>query len=496
MARGRPRPPRRFHLGRAALSAIEPRHGGWGDAERKAAGEVLRRVADAGVETVRVVFADQHGITRGKTIMAADMRAAFEKGVTATTTLLLKDTSHRTVFPVWQSDSGFGPGELTGAADFLMVPDPTTFRILPWSPKSGWMLSDICFADGRPIPFSSRHILKDAIERLNAKGWQLITGLEVEFLVYRIENPRLAHADSGMPHLPPETGLIAHGYQYLTEDRYDRLEEVMERIRLGALALGLPVRSMEAEFGPSQFEFTFHPAAGHAHADNMVLFRNAVKQICRREGLHATFMCRPKVDNAMANGWHLHQSLVELKSGRNLFVPEPGEPLSALGRQWVAGLLQRATESCLLTTPTINGYKRYQPYQLAPDRIQWGRDNRGAMIRALAVPGDPASRIENRVGESAANPYLYLASQALSGLDGIERGLEAPPPVDAPYDSQAPRLPTSLIEALDAFRRSAFYRTALGDQVVNYLAHIKQAEWNRYLSTVSEWEQREYFSLF
>ena len=162
----------------------------------------------------------------------------------------------------------------------------------------------------------------------------------------------------------------------------------------------------------------------------------------------------------------------------------------------IAGLLAHAEESCLLTTPTVNGYKRYQPFQLAPDRIQWGRDNKGAMIRGLTSPGDRASRVENRVAEPTANPYLFFASQILSGLDGIERGLKAPAPVEDPYSSGAKALPKNLAAAIEHFATSDFYKQNLGADFVQYLTHIKRAEWDRYLSTVSEWEQREYFSLY
>jgi glutamine synthetase len=133
---------------------------------------------------------------------------------------------------------------------------------------------------------------------------------------------------------------------------------------------------------------------------------------------------------------------------------------------------------------------------MAPDRVQWGKDNKGAMIRGLMAPGDHASRIENRVAEPAANPYLFFASQIYSGLDGLVQGLEAPPPVENPYASKAKALPRSLFAAIELFENSDFYRQKLGGEFVAYLSHIKRAEWDRYLMTVSEWEQREYFSLF
>ncbi|MEP6149441.1 MAG: hypothetical protein ABJ201_18645, partial [Nisaea sp.] len=291
---------------------------------------VLARVAEERLEVVRISFADQHGILRGKTVMAADLESAFRSGIAMTSTLLLKDTSHRTVFPVWQEDAGFGAGRMTGAADVLMYPDPATFKVLPWSPHSGWMQADLMDADGVPLEVCSRGILRRAVERLNAQGYDLITGLEVEFHVLKVVDPKLGHEDTGQPEAVPKTELLSHGYQYLTEDRYDRLENVFDLVRRNAAALGLPVRSFEAEFGPSQCEVTFHPASAMVHADNMILFRSMVKQVCRRAGLHATFMCRPKFKDAMASGWHLHQSLVDLKSGENLFIPEEGETLSML----------------------------------------------------------------------------------------------------------------------------------------------------------------------
>jgi len=194
------------------------------------------------------------------------------------------------------------------------------------------------------------------------------------------------------------------------------------------VALGLKLRSIELEYGPSQCEFTFHPGIGLEPADAMVLLRSAVKQIARRHGYHASFMCRPRIPNVMSSGWHLHQSLRERRSGANAFVSDDGRnDLSPVAMHWLAGLLAHARAATAFSTPTLNGYKRYRPYSLAPDRAIWGHDNRGVMIRALAASGDPATRLENRVGEPAANPYLYMASQVLAGLDGLARKL-APGP--------------------------------------------------------------------
>lgn len=478
-------------------SAFVSRFGLRDDDAAARAAEVVERVRASELSSVRIAFADQHGILRGKTIMAADIADALGNGVAITTTLLLKDTSHRTVFPVWQSEAVMGLDALRGASDFLMVPDPATFQVLPWSPTTGWMLSDLYFPDGDPVPLSTRQIGRDAVNALAARGFIYRTGLEVEFHVMRLCDPRLAPADATHPASPPDVELLAHGYQYLTEARYDELEPVMELIRATAAGLGLPIRSMEVEFGPGQIEFTFHPADGLVQADNMVLFRSAVKQVCRRHGYHATFMCRPALPNLFSSGWHLHQSLVDPVSGNNALMPDDaGELLSRTGRHFVAGLLEHAGAACLFTTPTINGYKRYRPYSLAPDRVHWGRDNKGAMLRIIGGPGDPGTRIENRIAEPAANPYLYYASQIHSGLDGLRRHLEPPEPSDAPYEAKAPVLPASLMEALVLTRADKEFREYFGERFIDYITTMKEAEIARFNSEVTDWEHREYFEVF
>jgi glutamine synthetase len=208
-------------------------------------------------------------------------------------------------------------------------------------------------------------------------------------------------------------------------------------------------------------------------------------------------MCRPKLPNLFASGWHLHQSIVSRSSGDNAFMAKDGDgPLSAFGRFYLAGLLQHAAASAVFTMPTINGYKRYRSYSLAPDRAIWGRDNRGVMIRVLGGASDPATRLENRIGEPAANPYLYMASQILSGLDGVDRALDPGPSADTPYETQAALLPKTLREAVSALQDDPFFRDALGAGFVDYYVHIKNAEIDRFQAEVSDWEQREYFEMF
>jgi glutamine synthetase len=469
----------------------------WSPEQKDAAARVQRLVEERGLEVVRVAFPDQHGLLRGKTLMAGETAGAFANGVSITSSLFAKDTANKTVFPVWSAGGGFGLEAFEGAGDVVMIPDPATFRVLPWAHKTGWLLADVYLPDGRPVPYATRHILRAALARLAAAGYDYVAGLEVEFHVFRLEADRMWPEESGQPGKPPPVSILTQGYQYLSELRFDQLEPALEVIRRDILALGLPLRSVECEYGPSQCELTFQVQAGLEPADTMVLFRSAVKQICRRHGLHATFMCRPRIPNVMSSGWHLHQSLRDRKTGANAFVPvRAGDLISDTGRHFLAGLLAHARAGALFTTPTLNGYKRFRSHSLAPDRAVWGHDNRGVMVRVLGGAGDPATRLENRVGEPAANPYLYMAAQVLAGLDGLQRRLDPGPSADTPYEAKAELLPKSLGEAVAALRGDAFFSEVLGASFVDYLLTIKDAELARFQAEVTEWEQREYFEMF
>ena len=458
--------------------------------------EILKDIEQRGIETIRVLFTDQHGILRGKTIVASALASAIENGIGVPSTLLLKDTSHSTVFPVWSADASVGDLPLGGAGDVILKPDPKRFFPLPWSAHSAIILSDVVGRSGAPVAFSPDAVLADAAAALDAAGYRAVFGLEVEFQVFRVTEPGLAHHDATMPPRPVSTENLTQGYQYLTETRYGEAEALLDDLRRAAEAMGLKPRTMEIEMGPSQFEFTFAPSDPQNQADRFVLFRTLVKEMCQARGLHASFMAKPNLPNAAANGWHMHQSLIDTATGNPVFVPDDGDDApTAAASAWIAGLLAHAKACCLMTNPTVNSYKRFTPFQLAPNRIQWGRDNRGAMIRALMSPGDPASRIENRVADTTANPHFAFAAQIHAGLDGLSRGLTAPPATETPYEG-AENLPGSLLAAIDAFQASDFAKARFGEVFVNYLTTLKRAEWDRYLMTVSDWEQREYFGLF
>jgi glutamine synthetase len=478
------------------MSFVET-HGLWTGDQHAAYAELLERLKKRDVQVVRFSFPDQHGLLRGKTLVVDEAIKAFKSGVTLTTTLLAKDTSHRTVFPVYTTGGGFDMPEMQGACDTMMIADPETFRVLPWAPHTGWVLCDVYFNHGRPVPFGTRHLFRRALAQLGNHGFEFCSGLEVEFHVFKVASANMKPEHAGQPGVPPDIELLSRGYQYLTELRYDAVDEVMEMLRRGVEGLGLPVRSLEVEYGPSQFEFTFAPTKGVRSADDMILFRSAVKQICQRNGYHATFMCRPRIPNVVSSGWHLHQSLVHVPDGKSAFMPaDDTAPLSASGQHYLAGLLAHAQGATALSTPTINGYRRYRPYSNAPDRANWGRDNRGVMLRVLGGADDPSTRIENRIGEPTANPYLYFGSQVLSGLDGLRRKLALPPSADTPYETQADALPRTLGDAIAALRTDECLREGFGSAFIDYFCKLKEAEIDRFNLEVTEWEHREYFETF
>jgi glutamine synthetase len=482
------------------------RHNLWSDAQRRAAAAVEKAIKRHKLEQVRFSFVDQHGVLRGKTVVAADVSRAMRAGVTMTSTLLAKDTSHRNVFAVFGPGGGMDIAEMEGAGNIVMVADPATFRVLPWAERTGWMLCDIVFDNGRPMPFSTRQLCRDALGKLAAAGFDYLAGLEVEFHLFKIEDLRLAPETLTWPPEPPAVSHTTHGFQYLTEGRFDQVGPIMEILRDNIAALGLPLRSLEVELGPSQYEFTFAPEIGLAAADTMALLRSALKQIARRHGYLVSLMCRPGLPNAMASGWHLHQSLLDRKSKINAFVSSDRNTLlSPLGGAFLAGLLTHARAAAAFATPTINGYKRYHGVNsMAPIQAIWARDNRGVMVRVMGGPGDPSTHLENRVGEPHANPYLYMASQIYAGLDGVARKLDPGSSADAPYEISAEPLPKTLAEAVAALRKNACFRAGFGAAFVDYYAHIKEAELARYRGeagsakddgAVGAWEQREYFDM-
>lgn len=471
--------------------------------------EVAERIRTHGLRTVRLAVADQHGVPRAKSLSPDAAIAAMSNGLDFSGAIYSLDTGNNVFVPPFAAGGGFGIAEFTGFPDVVVVPDPATFQILPWADRTGWMLCDVYFGNGQPVPLDGRGLLRRQLSALGALGYDFVAGLEVEFYILSPAGGRLAMENAGFTPPPPAVSVFERGYQFLSETRLDSMSAVLDALRDALGSVGLPPRSMEDEWGPGQLEFSFAPLRGLAAADAAVLFRSAVKQVCRRRGLLATFMCRPGLPNITSSGWHLHQSLASRSSGENAFASADG-PLSPVGSSYVAGLLEHAVPSLVFAAPTVNGYKRFRPYSFAPDRVCWAVENRGALVRVQGSAGDAAAHVEMRSGEPAANPYLYLASNIAAGMDGVSRSLAPVAPVEAdPYAlTGSVMLPTSLTAAVKALDGDPFYRSAFGDTLVDYLVLMKRAEIARYEAwlasagltdspdEVTEWEMREYFEFY
>ncbi len=477
---------------------------------------LLGRLQQGAFEQLRVSWCDLHGVLRGKTLMCGPEVPppgdALDAGVGMVSTVLLKDSSDRTAYAVFEPGAldalpGFG-----AANNLLLLADPSSFAALPWAPRTGWLRAEPFWEDGTPVAVCPRRVLQQALGALAQEGYGLRCGLEVEFHIYRIDDERLAPEDAAWPCEPPALRLIHPGYHLLAESHADLADEALGIVRRTALGLGLPLRSLEIELGPSQVEAVFAPTDALTAADQMVLLRNGVRQALRRAGYHASFVCRPPLPHAVASGWHLHQSLVAPDGGNamgrhhdDLTAPHDARDardarrhLSQAGCHWLAGLLAHAPAMAALCASSIPAYSRFQGSVMAPGALCWGRDNRGALLRVVGGPGDGSTRIENRMGEPMANPYLSLAAQVVAGLDGLRRGLQPGPATENPYAEGQPRLPTSLGQALDALQADAVLRQGLGEAMVQLYTRVKRAELARHAQAADpqQWERREYFSRY
>ncbi len=490
--------------------------------------DTLKRMAESDIQQVRLAWCDLHGDLRGKTLMPVAVEDALRNGIGLVGTLALKDTSDRTAFKVFEAGGTSAFPEFANAANLVLRADLDSYQELPWAKGTAWLQGQVHHTHGQPVPLDTRHILQTALARLEERGLGMRCGLEVEFHIYKIEStrPQLDPDLAAWPGLPPAVSMVHPGYRLLSEQWMDMSEEPLRIVRETAQALGLPLTSLEIELGPSQVEAVFAVTDALSAADNMVLFRSAIKQALRRAGYHATFMCRPPFPHVMSSGWHLHQSLVQADGSNAFALPAPEAPaqdwykramaqsesarhiaqplqassyLSPLGCHYLAGLLQHACACTALSNPSINAYARFQPNALAPQAIVWGYDNRGAMLRVIAPPNAPeATRIENRVGEPMANPYLYFASQIYAGLDGINRKLAAPAACETPYSAAAAPLPVTLAHALQALQADTALCAAFGPAFVDYFCQVKRQEIARYEAAPDkvDWQRREVFSRY
>src|SRR5690242_18562547 len=249
------------------------RHGLQSDATVTLGREVAERILTHGLRTVRLAVIDQHGVPRAKSLSVPAAVAAMTNGLDFSGAIYSMDTGNHVFPPAFARGAGFGIEEFTGFPDVMLVPDPATFRILPWADRTGWMLCDAYFANGQPVPLDGRGLLRRQLAALAEAGYDFVAGLEVEFYIVKLDTTvPLTPENAGFTPPPPPVSVVERGYQYLSEVRLDSMTPVLEAVRDALAPLRLLPRSMEDEWGPGQLEFSFPPMRGLAAADNAILF--------------------------------------------------------------------------------------------------------------------------------------------------------------------------------------------------------------------------------
>jgi glutamine synthetase len=389
-------------------------------------------------------------------------------------------------------------------SDMFLVPDLSTFAPIPWEPGrdaegrelatgAARVICDVFTPNGDPFPGDPRWVLRRQLDRAKDLGYVLNTGPELEFFLLR-------RNETDVETLPHD----AAGYFDLSEDLGT---EVRKEMMNDLEAFGIKVETAHHEVATGQHEIDFEYADALRTADNAVTFKTTLKAVAARHGLYATFMPKPFF-GINGSGMHTHQSLWDLKKGRNAFAdPKDGYGLSDVARSYVAGILAHARGMIAVLAPLVNSYKRLVPGYEAPVYIGWARINRSALIRIPQISQGQlnSTRIELRCPDPASNPYLAFACMLAAGLDGIDRKLTPPEPVEenlyhfdaAKLESRKiKQLPGTLREALEELRSDPVIAAALGEHVFERFVEAKTEEWDEYRMQVTSWEVERYLEAF
>jgi glutamine synthetase len=410
-----------------------------------------------------VSFSDLTGAVRAKLVPAAAIGEACTAG------------AGFAGFATWLDMTPADP-------DIFAVPDEATVTQLPWLPEVAWVASDLQM-NAQPLAQSPRHVLKSAIARANSLGYELRTGVECEFFVLEPDGSALADAHDRQPK-------PCYDQQALMR-RYDLIAEISAAMQ----QLGWNPYQTDHEDANGQFEMNWEYADALTTADRHTFFKYMVKTLAEKRGLRATFMPKP-FSHLTGNGCHMHLSLWDRQTGENRFFDADGElGLSRLAYSFLGGILQSASALCAFTNPSINSYRRINAPSTtsgatwSPNTISYAGNNRTHMIR-IPAPG----RIELRLGDGSANPYLLPAAVLHAGLDGIESGCRPPRRFDnnmytsVDLDNAPPVLPDNLREALIALEAAPKLSAALGTRFTEAYLNLKRAEWRSYNNQVSAWE--------
>lgn len=403
-----------------------------------------------GTHTVAMGFGDLNGLMRGKRIPARHWESACENGIAIITAMFAMDmTCDIWETPYCNMDNGY--------PDMHMFPIAAPVAC-PWEPGVALCLAYTETMAHEPVPIDPRNALVRQVERARAMGYEVRVGTELEFYILDPETLR-----------PKQTKIDVYGINLAAE-----LDHVLGPIRNNLTAIGIPIEQSNPEYACGQVEVNIRYGEALQSADQVVLFRNVIKDIARREGYHATFVAKPFIDQS-GSGFHTHYSL--WKDGRNAFA-DHGR-MNDLGYSFVAGLQARMAEMSIIGSTTPNAYRRRRPGAFCPVNTAWGYDNRTVALRIIEG-GDSAVRVEKRDGAADCNPYYLLACEIAAGLDGIEAGAKPKGPAtlgDACKLTDAEPLPTTIDAAIELARDSDFLRTVLGQDGMTIM--LQQAERER-----------------
>ncbi len=434
-------------------------------------------IADGSVDTVVVAFPDMHGRPVGKRVTADFFSShVAEHGIEACDYLLAVDVDMNPLpgyhFTNW--DTGYG--------DFVCRPDYASARLIPWLEGTALEICDLTDTDGVPVEVSPRQILRRQLERAAERGLRVCSATELEFFLFK---DSYEEADAkGWKGLTPHTSTI-EDYQLLQTTRE---EYILRRIRNEMRGANIPVEFSKGEAGRGQHEVNVTYDEALVTADHHLVFKNGIKEIAAQEGRAATFMAKWTMDD-VGSSCHVHTSLWDAESGDPLMADAShASGLSTVGRRFLAGQLHAARELAWCAAPTVNSYRRYVPGSWAPTAAVYGEDNRTCGFRL--VGHGAGRRVESRIPGADVNPYLVLAAAIAAGLYGIDHELEPGEPYarNAYEATDVPRIPSTLVEAIDELRRSTVAAEAFGPDVHHHLLNTAEQEWLASNRHVTDWE--------
>lgn len=436
--------------------------------------EVLKRIKEAQVDTVRIEFPDMHGINRGKIVPAKRIEEVLDEGINCAKPLFALDLNYN-VF------TGTGTAEEVDYADMTILPDPATFSLVPYQEKTARIIGDL-YADDKPFAYSPRALLRKVLNRYKEMGLDPIAAVELEFFVFRQNGETFEYYCDRPSNV------------YTMGTRVDPTG-LVRTIQNTLLAMGLEVLYCNHEFFQGQYEINWKHCDALSVADQAFTFKTVCKELAALNGLYVTFMGRPKSEMG-GSGCHLHFSINDIKTGKNLF-DDPGgdQGMSSLMRYFIAGQMAHAKAMTPFLAPTVNSYKRYVLGNFAPYYLAWGLDNRTTYIRVPRERGK-ATRLENRAPCASVNPYLALALGLIAGLDGIEKKMDPGDYYVGDIYREEPdkfeTMPLYLHEAVRELKKDAVLCEAIGPEIVQNFTTIKMGEAERFRTHVTDWEFSEY----